>query len=47
MFKQKVGANESVERYKAGVIAQEFSQKFKFDNSEAFLLWYTLNLSEQ
>ena len=38
MFKQKVGANGSVERYKARVIAQEFSQKFGFDYSETFCI---------
>lgn len=38
MFKLKVGANGSVERYKARLVAQGFSQKFGLDYDKTFCL---------
>ena len=36
MFKQKVGANGSVERYKARLVAQGLSQKFRLGYDKTF-----------
>ena len=36
VFKQKVGADGSVERYKASLVAQDFSQQYGLDYNETF-----------
>ena len=36
VFKRKLGPDGSVERYKARLVAQGFSQKFGFDYEEPF-----------
>ena len=47
VFKKKVGANGSVERYKARLVAQGFSQKFGLTTMKPFVPWLVLSLSEQ
>ena len=46
VFKLKTGADGSVERHKARLVAQGFSQKFGFDYDETFPLSSGMNQSE-